>query len=107
MHTIKAGCGFAELPGLEAVAHDSEEILARIRKRRGKSHPWENLSFVMHAVVLIKTIVRLWNKNNMMKTEPRPISDAWRIIPAAVHDLENRLNKKIALQMVGGELQVN
>lgn len=107
MHTIKAGCGFAELPGLEAVAHDSEEILARIRKSEEKATP-ENLSFVMHAVVLIKTIVQaLEQEQHDEKTELRPISDAWRIIPAAVHDLESRLNKKIALQTVGGELQVN
>ena len=107
MHTIKAGCGFAELPGLEAVAHDSEEILARIRSGDEKANA-DNLSFVMHAVVLIKTIVQaLEQEQHQEKSEIVPISNAWRIIPAAVADLERRLDKKITLQTVGGELQVN
>jgi chemotaxis protein histidine kinase CheA len=107
MHTIKAGCGFAELPGLEAVAHDSETILMRIRDGQEKATP-ENLSFVMHSVVLIKTIVQaLESEQHQEKIQQRPVSDAWRIIPAAVHDLEHRLNKKITLQTVGGELQIN
>ncbi len=106
MHTIKSGCGFANLAGLEAVAHDAESILMHIRD--GNDATPQNIDYIFNAVALIKTIVQALEYDQMPdKPDMRMLSDSWKALPAAVSDLEKRMGKKISLQTSGGDFQVN
>jgi chemotaxis protein histidine kinase CheA len=106
MHTIKSSCGFANLAGLEAVAHDAESILMHMRD--GDDVTPQNIDFVLNAVSLIKTIVQALEHDQQKEhAGTRPVSDAWKILPATIADLENRLGKKISLQTVGGDIQIH
>ncbi len=107
VHTIKSGCGFANLPGIESVAHDAENILMRMRDGMEKTTP-ENISLVSRALQIIRTTVESLGHASLTDIyELRPIEDAWRVLPAIIADLEQKLGKSIIFEAKPSDVTID
>ena len=70
--------------------------IARARKENGFETPLQRLNQVVSEL-----------QEGVMKTRMQPIGNAWTKLPRIIRDLAHELNKKIDLQMIGSETELD